>query len=168
MHDEHALLGADADDSLPFSMAGAYADDARALDGGGRPNPVLLPMVAEALGLVLEWGPERIRQRCAVLSADATARLRASDCIELPRRHAPHLFGTRPAGWCGRLGTPAAGRDDAWAKDCAAHLRARGIETTGRLGALRTSVHVYTRASDLPRYVDAVLDFAERTSERII
>eukprot|EP00971_Amphidinium_carterae_P317689 6315365-Amphidinium_carterae.1 len=47
------------DDDLPGYPI-AYHAGARRLDAGGRPNPILLPMVEHSLSMVLEWSPENV------------------------------------------------------------------------------------------------------------
>jgi len=50
---------------LNSSCAAAPWGDARRLDGGGRPNPVLMPVLLAALRVVVnQWTPHRTVRPC--------------------------------------------------------------------------------------------------------
>ena len=61
-------LGAPVPLALSVWTEEAFQAGAKRFDAGGRPNPVLLPMVATALKQVLEWSPERISERLEMLT----------------------------------------------------------------------------------------------------
>jgi selenocysteine lyase/cysteine desulfurase len=59
-HPEYDALGAMG----PTGYPAEYMGGARRFDCGGRPNPVILPMVAEALQLVHRWTPSAVQVYC--------------------------------------------------------------------------------------------------------
>lgn len=73
-HHERNRAGSDHPDYDAVGAMGAtgypdvYMDGARRFDPAGRPNPVTLPMIAAALGLVLKWTPEAVQRHCAGLA----------------------------------------------------------------------------------------------------
>ena len=154
VHDEHALQGADDTTSLPFSIErGGYdhtnlKPKARPLDAGGRPNPIILPMVAEGLRFLLEdlGGPHAIAQHTEALSAKAASLLREAPwaTLKYPRHRAPHILGLRG-------GTHF--NAETWAADLKKH---HNVHLTGRFGALRVSFHVYNDIKDVHRLVDSL------------
>lgn len=139
-------------DGTPYDEA--YAPGARRLDSGGRPNPILLPMVAAGLRQVLEWTPEAIgehaRRLCARLAAWAEPAGYA-----LPTGPVQHFVGLRrPTVSAGAWSSAA---EHAWAEGLAAALRERhGVHVSGRFGALRVAPHVYNGQQDIDALVRAL------------
>jgi selenocysteine lyase/cysteine desulfurase len=120
-----------------------YQPGARRFDAGGRAHFVLLPMLNVALSTLLEWGPARVQEYCARVSAPARAELAALGCDVGGAETSAHLFGVRlPAGV-----TAESARDA---------LHARGVHVSVRDGALRVSPNVYNDADDLGALVDAL------------
>ena len=160
VHDEHALAGGTSDDVLRFDAKSSrpygadLAPGARGFDGGGRPNPVILPMVEAALDQVLEWSVDRVAATLAALTAPAVARLGRHRDLRVARARAPGLFGVRPRGLDGRDA-------DAWAEAAAAALKARKILVTGRFGAVRVGAYLYNTPADLDALCGALEAFAE-------
>ena len=65
-----------------------FARGARRFDQAGRPNPILLPMVRDALEHVLHWQP--LAPACAALTATCAERAAAVGCT-VNADHAPHM-----------------------------------------------------------------------------
>ena len=164
VRDEHALQGGASDAVLRFhpmrySAAGSavpysapLAGGARCFDGGGRPNPVILPMVRAGLELVLAWEVSNIDARLRELTGPHVRRL--VERFDVPRCRASGHFGVRPRGLC-------RSEADAWADAAAAALKHRAppILVTGRFGAVRVGAHLYNSDDDLEAFVDALFAF---------
>lgn len=144
--DEHNLVGADDDDVLPFHQTPVYE---RHFDGGGRPNPVLLPMVAEGLRFILEdlGGPRNVSRHTAGLVAKALDLVGSTPQVK--KKRAPHFFGIPSDN----------------PRDCAAFLeRERGVHVTGRLGFLRVAFHAYNTPRDVDALASALTDYHNAVS----
>lgn len=114
-----------------------YQPGAVRFDVGERSNFILVPMLAAALRLVLEWGPERIQAYAKELSQDL---LEEAQSLGYTVEEAPyrvgHLFGIRmpPGVEMDRL------------KEA---LRAERVSTSLRGSALRISPHLYNDEEDV-------------------
>ena len=129
-----------------------YRPAAGRYDVGERSNLVLLPMMAKALDLVLEWTPEAIQEYCRAISEPTLAQL--SDLgywIESPTWRTANLFGIRPP----RGVDPRALRD---------LLAQRQIIVAVRGSAVRVSPSVYNQQSDLEALRTALAEVARRPS----
>lgn len=164
---ERSRAGAAGGRDVPFALpppphvcgAGAPYDEAYApgacrLDSGGRPNPILLPMVAAGLRQVLEWTPEAIGGHAAALCARLAA-WAAREGYALPGGSKQHLLGLRrPTRSADGWSAPA---EHAWAEDLARALRERhGVHVSGRFGALRVAPHVYNCERDIDALIAAL------------
>ena len=153
LHDEHALQAYSDDSDVPFQMDLPGYDltlpkTARALDAGGRPNPVLLPMVAEGLRFLLQelGGPENVASHCAALTTKTANRLSTGGYpYNIPPQHAPHILGLWPDDKSKTVESLAA----TLKKD-------HNVHVTGRFGALRVSFHSYNDATDVDRLLAAL------------
>jgi selenocysteine lyase/cysteine desulfurase len=121
-----------------------YQPGAVRYDVGERSNPVLLPMLAEALDVLLAWTPEAVQAYAAPLAAQITAGAAALGFwSEAPAHRAAHLFGLRaPAG----LPLDAV----------QAALDARRVSVSTRGTAIRVSPSVYNDAADAEALLDAL------------
>lgn len=119
-----------------------YHPGAVRYDVGERSNFILVPMLAAALEMVLEWQPERIQAYCERLIAGLVEEAPGLGYrMEAAGGRAHHLFGIRtPDGV-----DPNALREE---------LDRRGLSVSVRGSALRVSPHVYNDLHD----VDALLD----------
>lgn len=162
VHDEHNRSGADGDKILPFEMqrpgyAEEFQEGARRFDAGGRPNPVLLPMVEAALTQILRWGPERIEAYLAPLTASMAARA-VELGLTVPACHAPHFLGIGPGP--AQLAGGAADRWE-WAERAAAHLKRLGVLVSARAGVLRVAPNVYNTEADVDALIDGLRSFVD-------
>lgn len=162
VEDEHSRAHmATADGEVPFDLRlpgypTAFCKGALRLDGGGRPNPIILPMAADGLEMVQQWGPERIAAALALL----TGRIRERCVRELglwaPERHGPHFVGVGP-GPQDACQTPEAVA--AWVRDASNFLKQNHVYVTARLKVLRVAPHLYTGVGDVDRFVDVLAAF---------
>jgi selenocysteine lyase/cysteine desulfurase len=125
----------------------AYQLGAARYDMGERSNPILLPMVATALEMVLEWDPARIQTYCEHLTADPVETVRSLGLqVEEAAWRGAHLFGVRlPAG----VSTEA----------LQAALTERQVNVSVRGSAIRIAPNVYNNAAD----VDALVAVLQKT-----
>mmetsp|Transcript_27672 Transcript_27672/g.87746 ORF Transcript_27672/g.87746 Transcript_27672/m.87746 type:complete len:170 (+) Transcript_27672:926-1435(+) len=127
-------------------------------DAGGRPNPVVVPMVREGLGVVLELRPARVAPALAAwcnVVAHAAAQL---GWVALPRSsRAPHILGLRPGP---KLRCPADGQDLGAAGVVARLVSGEGLDyrvkVSARCGAMRVAPHVYNTEEDARRFLSAL------------
>jgi selenocysteine lyase/cysteine desulfurase len=152
----------------PAVYSEAFATGACRLDAGGRPNPILLPMLAEGLCAVLEWGPDAVHAHCARLCDRLAAWARRAG-YEVPRT-VQHFVGLRRLAPAARSVPTGAERaadahalpvEHAWAESTASELKRRGVHVSGRFGALRVSPHVYNDDAD----IDALIAALQLSSE---
>jgi len=159
-HHDRNRRGADDVEALPFRPPDSIGPDAaaggavyeprfgasigaRRFDSGGRPNFMLMPMVAASLQLVCDLGVERIASIVEPLVGRAAAGAEQLGYTVAEKQHrSSHLLGIVP---------PAHARLDADAIKAA--LEDRGIFVTSRFGFLRISPYIFNTEAD----VDAML-----------
>lgn len=134
--------------SEEFSRLVAYEDDyqpgAVRYDVGERSNFVLVPMMAAALELVLEWGPENIQEYCGRLTRELLEGAQELGYqIEGEDGRAAHLFGIR---------MPEAVE----AEQLRSELDHRNVSVSIRGSAVRISPHVYNDEQDVAALLDAL------------
>jgi selenocysteine lyase/cysteine desulfurase len=122
----------------------AYQPGAARYDMGERSNPILLPMTAAALEMVLDWRPAQIQAYCEQLTADFVETARTLDLrIEAPDWRGAHLFGVRlPAG------ASTAALQEALAE--------RQVNVSVRGSAIRISPNVYNNQTDINALTDVL------------
>ena len=121
-----------------------YQPAAVRFDVGERSNFTLLPMLAAALELVLEWTVPAIQDYCRALTWDLTRTLRERGYwIEEDRWRGQHLFGIRV-------------RDSADTARLAERLRDRQVAISLRGDAIRVAPHVYNDTADTAALLDAL------------
>eukprot|EP00933_Yihiella_yeosuensis_P026342 TRINITY_DN20437_c0_g1_i1.p1 TRINITY_DN20437_c0_g1~~TRINITY_DN20437_c0_g1_i1.p1 ORF type:complete len:461 (-),score=60.74 TRINITY_DN20437_c0_g1_i1:356-1738(-) len=178
--DEHNRYGADGDTILPFELhrpgySEKFQDGAKRFDSGGRPNPILLPMVEAALKQILEWGPERIATTLAPLTKRCAKGAKDQGLVT-PSSHAPHFLSVGP-GESDLINEAALQKTRSekmeqsdlagiWADATAAYLKKNGIFVSSRAGALRIAPHVYNTPDDVDCLLQCLRSFRqERTSK---
>ena len=132
--------------------------DAAGLGGGGRPNPILMPMLRSSLEKVVSWQSRdaagRVRSKPAEWARPATQRIAAcarSLSLEVPADRAPHMIGIRIREDDARV-------DDRHAaiKAIIAHLKSSGIHCELRVGAIRVGFGVWNTFEDVNRLCSAL------------
>lgn len=149
VYDEHNLKNVVA--FGPQGYVQEYHAGAMTLSGGGRPNPVILPMVAEGLRCVLEdlGGPVALAQHTQPILTRAVTHARNLG-FWVPSTLGPHMCGIR-------LRPPP--DSSSWAEDSAQHLRQHhNVHTTGRRGAIRIGFGAYNNVSDADTLADGLAD----------
>ena len=135
-------------DSDVFADLVRYRDDyqgaAVRYDVGERSNFTLLPMLAAALELVLQWTVPAIQDYCRALTAEVTETLRERGYwIEEDTWRGSHLFGVRP---------PDTGHTAA----LSSRLSARQVTVSLRGDAIRVAPHLYNDGGDIRALFDAL------------
>jgi len=125
-------------------------DDAGCLDGGGRPNPTILPVLTVSMAQVLKWGPNKIAYHGATMTSQIAKRAEVLG-MTVPQNHAPHIIGLR---YPGADGPQKAEKLQKYLEECK-------IYTSVRMGALRLGVWVYNTDDDVERLFTAIESFDE-------
>lgn len=114
-----------------------YRAGARRYDVGEHSNFILVPMLAAALELLLEWGVEAVAERCASLGSEIAAAARELGLwVEDEAWRAAHLLG---------LHLPTAADPE----QLRTALAARRVQVSVRGRAVRVSPHVYNDTEDV-------------------
>ena len=121
----------------------AFQPGARRYDVGERSNFALLPVAAEALRRILDWGVENVSETIGALtdSIEEKARERGIETIPKERR-ARHMIGLK-------LGSNAP-------PDLAARLAAQNVFVSVRGESVRVSPHLYNTESNAERLFAAL------------
>lgn len=125
-----------------------YQAGAVRYDMGERSNFIQIPMMLEALDMILQWQPDRIRGCCEALLGDLAEEVRTWGwAVEDDAWRTGHILGVGlPVGW------------DLEALD--ARLRDARVYASLRGQVLRVSPHVYNDADDIGALRDVLLAFA--------
>jgi len=120
-----------------------FQPGARRFDVGERSNFVLLPMAAEALRQILDWGVDNVSETIGKLTdlIEEKASERAITTIPKERR-ARHLIGLM-------LGPDAP-------EDLATRLMRQGVYVSVRGPSVRVSPHLYNTEEDVDRFFDVL------------
>jgi selenocysteine lyase/cysteine desulfurase len=124
----------------------AYQPGAKRFDVGERSNFILVPMMIEALKLILEWNPENIQQYCEKLTTSFIQELKTFGYqVEDPAWRGHHMFGIR---------LPKQVDMD----DLNNRLTNRNIHLSLRGSSLRISPNVYNEKKDIDALLDVLTD----------
>jgi selenocysteine lyase/cysteine desulfurase len=124
----------------------AFQPGARRYDVGERSNFALLPMAAEALRQILDWGVENVSETIGALTDSVEEKARERGIETIPKgRRARHMIGLR-------LGPDAP-------PDLAAQLASQNVFVSVRGESVRVSPHLYNTEADAKRLF-AALDSA--------
>jgi selenocysteine lyase/cysteine desulfurase len=129
------------------SYQDAFQPGARRYDVGERSNFALLPMAAEALRQLLDWGVENVSETIGTLTDLIEARAGELGILTTPKeRRARHMIGLM-------LGTDAP-------VDLASRLTAHNIFVSVRGESVRVSPHLYNTRED----VDILFEVLEQVA----
>jgi selenocysteine lyase/cysteine desulfurase len=133
--------------SQDFSQLVAYQDafqpGARRYDVGERSNFALLPMAAEALRQLIDWGVENVSETIGTLTDLVEERAGALGIVTIPKeRRARHMIGLM-------LGSDAP-------DDLATRLTTDNVYVSVRGPSVRVSPHLYNTESDVYRLFDVL------------
>lgn len=124
-----------------------YRPAAARYDVGQTSNFILVPMLIEALELILAWEPARILDYCRTLLAPLTEELRARGwAIEDDAWRTGNILGVRLPEGCDL-------------KEVEARLGAARVYASLRGDALRVSPHVYNNPTDITALHDVLATF---------
>lgn len=105
-------------------------------DVGESSNFILVPMLAEALRILLDWTPQSIQEYAAMITYEGIEQLRAcGHFVESEDYRAHHLFGVYL-------------KDPIQLEHYKKRLLDNGIYVSYRGGAIRVSAHVYNQAHE--------------------
>jgi selenocysteine lyase/cysteine desulfurase len=143
---EETWLGREGSDD--FRRLTEYRDEYRVgaarFDVGERSNFVLLPMLATALELILEWEVSSIQRYCRELTRRLVAEARDLGYgVEDEEWRGAHLFGIRARGTADQSRLEA-------------ELRERRVSVSLRGDAIRVSPHLYNGDEDVEALLDAL------------
>jgi selenocysteine lyase/cysteine desulfurase len=125
-----------------------FCKDARKFDGGGKPNPILFPMIRTALEQVVQLNVSQVQDDLKRLTKPIINWALRNGFALTPGPHAGHLIGIRPA--IGNELTPSR------MIRIASRLQSEGIFIAVRCGAFRISPYIDTDLSDIQRLLDAL------------
>jgi selenocysteine lyase/cysteine desulfurase len=133
--------------SQDFSQLVAYQDafqpGARRYDVGERSNFALLPMAAEALRQLIDWGVENVSETIGTLTDLVEERAGALGIVTIPKEsRARHMIGLM-------LGPDAP-------DDLATRLTTHNVYVSVRGPSVRVSPHLYNTESDVYRLFDVL------------
>ena len=122
----------------------AYQPGVVRYDMGERSNPILLPMTATALEMVLDWSPARVQAYCEQLTDGLVATAQSLGLqVEAPAWRGAHLFGLRlPAGVSNEV--------------LQAALAEQQIHVSVRGSAIRIAPNVYNNEADIAALSDVL------------
>jgi selenocysteine lyase/cysteine desulfurase len=132
----------------PNGYPADFCKDARKFDSGGKPNPILFPMIRTALELVVELDVPQVQDDLKQLTKPIIEWALANGFVLTPGPHAGHLIGIRPA--------PGSQLTPSRMIQIANQLQSEGIYMAVRCGAFRISPYIDTDSSDIQRLLDAL------------
>jgi selenocysteine lyase/cysteine desulfurase len=122
---------------------GAFQPGARRYDVGERSNFALLPMAAEALRQLIDWGVENVSENIGTLTDLVEERAGALGIVTIPKeRRARHMIGLM-------LGPDAP-------DDLATRLTTHNVYVSVRGPSVRVSPHLYNTESDVYRLFEVL------------
>eukprot|EP00164_Ancoracysta_twista_P006183 GFYU01008565.1.p1 GENE.GFYU01008565.1~~GFYU01008565.1.p1 ORF type:complete len:455 (-),score=80.62 GFYU01008565.1:44-1408(-) len=151
-HDHNRLGGDDADEGPPFHATTGYPLDflpaARRFDGGGRPNPILYPMILEGLRVLTQviGGPHVVYSHTQRVTDYIEGRVTQMGFVT-PHKRSPHILGVK---------IPRGGRISMTSHDICAQLKRHRIFVSSRSGGLRVAPHVYTTMQEAVKFCDTL------------
>jgi selenocysteine lyase/cysteine desulfurase len=121
----------------------AFQPGARRYDVGERSNFVLLPMAAEALRQLLDWGVENVSETIGALTDLIEQKAQERGIATIPKeRRARHMIGLM-------LGPGAP-------DDLATRLMRHDVFVSVRGPSVRVSPHLYNTEADIDRFFDVL------------
>ena len=163
--EEWDLSGAMGDSGYPSRSRA----DAGGLSGGGRPNPILMPMIRSSLEKVVSLQSSRdtagrVISKAAEWARPATQRIAAcarSLSLEVPTDRAPHMIGIRIRDDDDRVIDKLSA-----VKSIIAHLKSSGVHCELRVGAIRVGYGIWNTFDDIERFCSALEEAVDRALGR--
>jgi selenocysteine lyase/cysteine desulfurase len=131
-----------------------FFSDARKFNAGGKPNPILLPMLQASLKQVASINQTELQSKLKEYATPLLNWVQSSNTVVLPSLHSYHIIGIRP-------------RENAMSSDEMLDLCRRlqhefGIYTATRAGALRISPYIDNTVDDMNDLVDALIFLTDK------
>ena len=138
-------------DAYPNAMGPAgyptrFLPDARKLDCGGRPNPILLPMLRESLRAVVSTDASKLQSTLKETVQPLLDWVETSEHFMLPSHHGYHLMGLRSKILPTKM----------LIEICSRLQNEFGIYVIVRCGALRVSPYMDNTTEDIEAFVVAL------------
>jgi selenocysteine lyase/cysteine desulfurase len=133
----------------PKGYPETFFGDARKFDSGGRPNPLLLPMIRTSLEEVVNLDMSAAQETLRGLTAPLLQWATANGYTITRGPHASHILGLRPKDLTPQemIGMTKA-------------LEQRGIFVAVRCGAFRVSPYITTTEGDIQRLITGLQNIA--------
>ena len=122
-----------------------FFDDARKFDSGGKPNPILLPMLRASLEHLVQLDFAQVQEQLRQLMMPLVDWALANEFAVTQRDRAYHIVGIRPL----KLSTKEMIK-------VASDLQKEGIFVAVRCGAFRISPYIDTSEDDIQKLIDAL------------
>jgi selenocysteine lyase/cysteine desulfurase len=155
--DEEGAMNNDdsSDASLHAGYPTTFMPGARRLDAGGRPNPVTIPMIREALACILRWRPSCIQRYLTTLTDHIVDEIKGKHLPVIVKdkcNRSGHILGVRlqphvldhlrkKGASVGTLGTM---------------LKQRKVVVSVRSGCLRVAPYLYNCKDEATRFVETL------------
>jgi selenocysteine lyase/cysteine desulfurase len=133
----------------PFGYPMPFYQDARKFDSGGKPNPIILPMLKASLRTVVALDMAQLQDTLKDIMKPLLDWVQTSDQFVLPTEHGFHLLGLRPKK---DKNIPT----EHVLEICRRLLEGYGIYVTVRCGALRISPYIDNTMEDVEAFVIAL------------
>jgi len=152
---EHNREGMWNDACLPFSVQRPgyetkFKQGMRKFDAGGKPNPILMPMLRHSLGQILAWGPIQIEEYLRPLMHVLVAAVHALG-IHTPDEYKSHLIGLRHPSFNEEL--------------VHTHLKIKRIYVSWRFTCIRVGLHVFNTLDDIEALTAALEEWIKGREE---
>lgn len=131
-----------------------FMSDARKFNSGGKPNPILLPMLQASLKEVACINKFELQSKLKDLAIPLLQWIQSSNTFVLPRNHSYHIIGLRPRN----SSVPIEDLIDL----CDRLQKEYGIYTAVRAGALRISPYLDNTIDDMNALVHALTHLTEK------
>lgn len=129
----------------PNGYPETFFGDARKFDSGGKPNPILLPMLRSSMEKVVKLNLHREQLRLQSLMKPLLVWAQRSD-FNLPLEpHASHIIGLNPRH-----------QTHQEMQEIVTKLKRKGIIVALRVGGLRISPYIDTTPEEIQRLVDTL------------
>ena len=148
-------IGVAAQGSMgPNGYPTKFMNDARKFNSGGKPNPILLPMLQASLKEVARLDKFELQSKLKGLASPLLEWVQSSNTFLLPSHHAYHIMGLRP-------------RNDSMPIEtlidlCDQLQKDYGIYAAIRAGALRISPYIDNTSDDMNSLVHALSRLMEK------
>jgi selenocysteine lyase/cysteine desulfurase len=138
----------------PTGYPTKFMNDARKFNAGGKPNPILLPILKESLKYVASVDKSDLQLKLEELSRPLINWVQSSDSFALPLVHSYHIMGIRPRN--------NSISSEAMIEICHSLQHEYGIYAAVRCGALRISPYIDNTIYDMEYLASALTKLTQR------